>query len=110
MGERVVFQIDSQECGSICLYSHWGGLIATVDLASALKSAEGRLEMGDYSYVTRIIVSALIGNHWALETGYGLYVGPDNSGEELYVINLDERTVTLPDYSTVSFTQLVEEG
>ncbi len=107
MGDRVVFQIDSGAGNSICLYSHWGGSTAREDIERALVKARPRIDMGDYAYATRIIVSSLIGNNWDSELGYGLYVGPDNSGEELYVIDLVWRNVTLPDGTLVHMGQEV---
>jgi hypothetical protein len=97
MGDRVVFQIDSGAGNSICLYSHWGGSTALDTVQRALAKAMPRIDMADYEYATRIIVSSIVGGDWDSELGYGLYAGPDNSGEELYVIDLVRRNVTLPD-------------
>ena len=107
MGARVVFQIDSGAGNSICLYSHWGALSAREDVERALVKAMPRIEVEDYEYATRIIVSSLIGNDWDSDLGYGLYVGPDTSGEELYIIDLVWKNVTLPEGTVINMRQEV---
>ena len=71
MGDRIVYTIDQGEGLSVNLYSHWGGYDRFESLANALRAAEPR--WNDVSYATRIIVSQLIGDQWAEETGFGLW-------------------------------------
>lgn len=71
MGDRIVYSIKQDKDLSVNLYSHWGGGNRFANLANALKAAEPR--WNDTSYATRIIVSQLIGDDWAEETGFGLW-------------------------------------
>ncbi len=71
MGDRVVYTIKQDQDLSVNLYSHWGGYDRFINLANALNAAEPR--WNDGSYATRIIVSQLIGDQWADETGFGLW-------------------------------------
>jgi hypothetical protein len=71
MGDRIVYSIKQDKDLSVNLYSHWGGYDRFESLASALHAAMPR--WNDTSYATRIIVSQLIGDQWAEETGFGLW-------------------------------------
>ena len=71
MGDRIVYTIKQDKDLSVNLYSHWGGYDRFITLANALKAAEPRWD--DTAYATRIIVSYLIGDQWAEETGFGLW-------------------------------------
>ena len=77
MGDRIVYTIKQDKNLSVNLYSHWGGYDRFEALANALRAAEPR--WSDTSYATRIIVSQLIGDQWAEETGFGLWAS-DSSG------------------------------
>ena len=95
MGDRIVYTIKQDKDLSVNLYSHWGGYDRFAALAKALKAAEPRWD--DSSYCARIIVSQLIGDQWAEETGFGLwasnehgYYGGDHPD---IVINLINKTV-----------------
>lgn len=75
MGARINYVFKQDEgMPDLVLYSHWGETEWRNDLYNALKKAEPRLNMGDTSYATRIIISQLIGNEWGSETGFGLYL------------------------------------
>jgi len=77
MGARINYVFKQDEgMPDLVLYSHWGETEWRTDLAWALEKAKGRLGMGDTSYATRIIISYLIGDQWASETGFGLYLAP----------------------------------
>jgi len=71
MGDRIVYTIKQDSKLSLNLYSHWGGYDRFITLASALRAAEPR--WNDTSYAARIIMSQLIGDQWAEETGFGLW-------------------------------------
>lgn len=71
MGDRIVYTIKQDSKLSLNLYSHWGGYDRFITLASALRAAEPR--WNDTSYAARIIISQLIGDQWAEETGFGLW-------------------------------------
>lgn len=76
MGDRIVYTIKQDQNLSINLYSHWGGYGRFEALAAAVKAAEPRWD--DVSYATRIIVSQLIGDQWAEETGFGLWASSEH--------------------------------
>jgi hypothetical protein len=78
MGDRIVYTIKQDNELSVNLYSHWGGYDRFEALANALRAAEPR--WNDTAYATRIIVSQLIGDQWAEETGFGLWAS-SSSGE-----------------------------
>lgn len=104
MGARTNFVIKttSNPNEDIVLYSHWGGEESESDFAHAINKAKPRIEMGDASYATRIIISQLIGGDWDSETGFGLYVGEVNHEEQYSYkeIDLVNRTVTIGDHTT----------
>jgi hypothetical protein len=104
MGARTNFVIKTtpNPDENIVLYSHWGGDESETAFAYAINKAMPRIQMGDTSYATRIIVSQLIGSDWDSETGFGLYVG-EISHEEQYQykeIDLVDNTVTIGDHTT----------
>ena len=75
MGDRIVYTIRQDKKLSLNLYSHWGGSDRFESLANALREAQPR--WNDTTYAARIIVSQLIGNDWAEETGYGLWASDE---------------------------------
>lgn len=109
MGDRIVYSIKQDKDLSVNLYSHWGGHDRFVALAAALKAAEPR--WNDGSYATRIIVSQLIGDQWAEETGFGLWA---SNSDGMYggdwpdiTIDLVNKTV-IDETGTHSFTDFIE--
>jgi len=100
MGARTTWEIQTNETTSLYLYSHWGGGSKLRDTIKAIRAAEPR--WSDLTYCARIIVSQIVGDSWADETGFGLDVGEPNQSpfEEEYfrcVIDLIRRTVQLGD-------------
>lgn len=95
MGDRIVYTIRQDKDLSVNLYSHWGGYDRFAALAKALKAAEPRWD--DSTYCTRIIVSQLIGNDWAEETGFGLWAsneqGMYGGDHPDIIIDLTNKTV-----------------
>jgi hypothetical protein len=94
MGARTNFHFKTEQ-GVMTLYSHWGGDTKKQDLAVALQAATPRLQ-GDSGYALRIIISNIIRDEWAQETGYGIYLD-DIGGEEQYepiTVDLTNNTVT----------------
>jgi hypothetical protein len=79
--------------GTIVFYTHWGGYDLGPNLVEALKAASGR--GADYSYVTRIIISRMIGRHWDGDSGHGLTSGElgDNERPVLLVDLFDRRVL-----------------
>ena len=109
MGDRVVYSIKQDKDLSVNLYSHWGGHDRFVALAAALKAAEPR--WNDMSYCTRIIVSQLIGDQWAEETGFGLWASNSDGayGGDWPDITIDlENKTVIDETGTHSFTDFIE--
>jgi hypothetical protein len=96
MGARVnfVFKTDV-DMPRIVLYSHWGEETWREDLAMALQKAQRRLDMGDHSYSLRIILDQLTKEGRDSETGFGIYLAPDNMMflDTTVEIDLIEQTV-----------------
>jgi hypothetical protein len=109
MGDRIVFSIKQDKELSVNLYSHWGGYDRFINLARALSAAEPR--WNDGSYATRIIVSQLIGDQWADETGFGLWASNESGmygGDHPdIVIDLVNKTVE-DETGTHSFNSFIE--
>jgi len=76
MGDRIVYTIKQDSELSLNLYSHWGGYDRFEALAKAISAAQPR--WNDTSYAARIIVSQLIGDQWAEETGFGLWASTEH--------------------------------
>lgn len=76
MGDRIVYTIRQDQDLSLNLYSHWGGYSRFINLANALEQARPR--WNDSSYAARIIISQLIGDQWAEETGFGLWASNEH--------------------------------
>ena len=76
MGDRIVYTIRQDKDLSLNLYSHWGGYDRFVTLANALHAAKPRWD--DSSYAARIIVSQIVGDQWAEETGFGLWASTEH--------------------------------
>ena len=108
MGDRIVYTIKQDKDLSVNLYSHWGGYDRFEALANALRAAEPR--WSDTSYATRIIVSQLIGDQWAEETGFGLWAsdsgGAYGGDHPDITINLINKTVE-DETGTHSFEEFI---
>ena len=76
MGHRIVYSIKQEKDLSLNLYSHWGGYDRFVTLANAIHAAKPR--WSDSSYAARIIVSQIVGDQWAEETGFGLWASTEH--------------------------------
>lgn len=101
MGDRVIYNIKQGENQFVCFYAHWGLSSAFQDLARALD--KGRSRWDDPSYLTRIIVSQIVGDQWDETTGFGLWVSAEPCDyEENFLVDLVEKTVTAVD-GTKSF-------
>lgn len=108
MGDRIVFTIRQDENLSLNLYSHWGGYSRFMDLANAIEAAKPR--WNDSSYASRIIVSQLIGDQWASETGFGLWASTEhgNYGGDHPDIVIDLVNKTVEDETgTHTFEQFI---
>ena len=105
MGDRANFGLKQSDGNTIFLYSHWGGEGMMNTLAEALASARPR--WNDEGYATRIMISQIIGNDWAEETGYGLYVNQIGDNEHsVPVVDFDSQTVSLYEASwNIRFVQ-----
>jgi len=94
MGDRANFVFVQPNGESIVLYGHWGGYQMLANLAEAAVKAQNR--WSDPSYATRIAISHLIGEGWAMETGWGLYVNQIGDNEhKIAVIDFEQRTFSL---------------
>ena len=98
MGARVNFVFKTDEDPTyprIVLYSHWGETTWREDLAVALNAAQNRLKINDTSYATRIIIDQLTRDGRDSETGYGIYLAPENMdyGDEVVEIDMIKQLV-----------------
>lgn len=85
MGDRVNWGFVSEMGGPVInLYSHWSGHERREMLANALDYAKPR--WNDPSFATRIVISQLIGDQWANETGWGLMVDTLGDNEYPYLV------------------------
>ena len=89
MGDRAVVGVrENSTSPTIFLYLHWAGSEQDSLLGDALQLAQSRIEMGDASYATRIIISQMTKGLEDSETGAGLYVGGTHHGADYYTINI----------------------
>ena len=89
MGDRAVVGVrENSTSPTIFLYLHWAGSEQDAMLGEALQLAQSRIEMGDASYATRIIISQMTKGLEDSETGAGLYVGGTHHGADYYTINI----------------------
>jgi hypothetical protein len=96
MGDRANFVFVQPNGHSIVLYGHWAGHNMLANLAEAAIKAQGR--WSDPSYATRITVSNMIGEGWAMETGWGLSVDQIQDNEhKIPVIDFAQQTFSLHD-------------
>lgn len=113
MGDRAEVKFTYGEGkGDIFLYTHWGGSELPIALRDALIAGKGR--WGDESYLTRIVVSQIVGDHWQSETGYGL--SPEHLDSEYGDLQCDvaSSTITIKgesfpfeDYVTMSDSEIL---
>jgi hypothetical protein len=87
MGDRAVigFRASSTSGTPMWLYTHWTGSRRYDHVKEALEKSRSR--WNDPSYATRIAISAIVGDDWNQELGYGLTAGDDG--------------FCMPDYSDV---------
>ena len=85
MGDRANWGF-IQEMGApiINLYTHWRGSERHELLANALDYAKPR--WSDPSYGTRIVISQIVGEEWANETGWGITVDELGDNEHSYLM------------------------
>jgi hypothetical protein len=94
MGDRANFVFVQPNGHSIVLYGHWAGHNMLANLAEAAIKAQGR--WSDPSYATRITISNMIGEGWAMETGWGLSVDEIQDNEhKIAVIDFAQQTFSL---------------
>ena len=94
MGDRANFVFVQPNGESIVLYGHWAGYNMLHNLAEAAIKAQNR--WSDPSYATRIAISHMIGEGWAMETGWGLAVNEILDNEhKIPVIDFAQQTFSL---------------
>jgi hypothetical protein len=94
MGDRANFVFVQPNGHSIVLYGHWAGYQMLQNLAEAAVKAQNR--WSDPSYATRIAISHMIGEGWAMETGWGLAVDEILDNEhKIAVIDFQQQTFSL---------------
>jgi hypothetical protein len=94
MGDRANFVFVQPNGNSIVLYGHWAGYQMLQNLAEAAIKAQNR--WSDPSYATRIAISHMIGEGWAMETGWGLAVNEILDNEhKIAVIDFQQQTFSL---------------
>jgi hypothetical protein len=74
MGDRANVGFKMENGDILYLYQHWGGHGQARRLAEALDFARNRVELNDYGYARRIVISQMIGDDWNSETGHGIYI------------------------------------
>ena len=105
MGDRANFGFVDSKGDALFLYGHWAGYNMLAKLANAVKAAEPRWDCEDYA--TRIAISNLIGDEWAQETGWGIYINQLGDNEhKVPVIDWKNQNFTLyeEDLKTVVFS------
>jgi menaquinone-dependent protoporphyrinogen IX oxidase len=100
MGDRTNTVFRMADGSDIVLYQHWGGENMMHNLATALDAARSR--WNDESYATRIIISNLIGDNWASETGYGISTTIQDNEHSVPVLDFSDNTVALYDFQFMS--------
>ena len=101
MGDRANFVFVQPNGESIVLYGHWAGHNMLANLAEAAIKAQGR--WSDPSYATRITISQMIGEGWAMETGWGLAVNEILDNEhKIAVIDFQQQTLSLHEEDSYS--------
>lgn len=94
MGDRANFGFVQPNGNTIVLYGHWAGHNMLANLAEAAIKAQSR--WSDPSYATRIAISNMIGEGWAMETGWGLHVNEIGDNEhKIPVIDFQQQTFSL---------------
>jgi len=98
MGARTNYTIITTDnpAQNINVYAHWDGDDSVAIMQNAIKVAMPRIQMGDLSYATRILIDQLTKHGRDMEIGYGIYIGEDILTEEQYerkVIDLVKQTV-----------------
>ena len=94
MGDRANFGFVQPNGNTIVLYGHWAGHNMLAQLAEAAIKAQGR--WSDPSYATRITISNMIGEGWAMETGWGLHVNEIGDNEhKIPIIDFKQQTFSL---------------
>lgn len=94
MGDRANFVFVQPNGHSIVLYGHWAGYQMLQNLAEAAIKAQNR--WSDPAYATRIAISHMIGEGWAMETGWGLAVNEILDNEhKIAVIDFQQQTFSL---------------
>ena len=101
MGDRANFVFVQPNGESIVLYGHWAGHNMLANLAEAAIKAQNR--WSDPSYATRITISQMIGEGWAMETGWGLAVNEILDNEhKIAVIDFQQQTFSLHEEDSYS--------
>ena len=101
MGDRANFVFVQPNGQSIVLYGHWAGHNMLANLAEAAIKAQNR--WSDPSYATRITISQMIGEGWAMETGWGLSVNEIMDNEhKIAVIDFQQQTFSLHEEDSYS--------
>ena len=101
MGDRANFVFVQPNGHSIVLYGHWAGHNMLANLAEAVSKAQNR--WSDPSYATRITVSHMVGEGWAMETGWGLAVNEILDNEhKIAVVDFQQQTFSLHEEDSYS--------
>jgi hypothetical protein len=100
MGNRANIGFKQGE-STIFLYQHWAPEHLFKQYAQALEAAKPRWD--DSSYATRIMISQIIGEDWANETGYGISMSVLDNEHKVVVVDLDEKRVRLYDDADMTF-------
>lgn len=85
----------------INLYSHWNGTRLTGTAVKWLNSPVARCRWDDASYLTRIVVHNILDELADPddELGFGLSYFPDDNEHKILVLDVENRTYELGEYS-----------
>ena len=93
MGDRRNIKIIENEGGTLYLYSHWGGSELHENLQAALSAGKNRWD--DEPYLSRIILSYVVGDSWKEETGWGLSTYRTDHDYPDLEVNMKAQTVSV---------------
>jgi hypothetical protein len=107
MGDRAnIIVKDGSE--QVCLYTHWGGYGLPEVLRSAFIRGEDRLD--DFQYLTRIIFCEMVKDEILETTGFGITVEVGDGGDQIIIVDVDAKTVSVGDNKPLSFVDFIKNG
>lgn len=95
MGDRanVACRVDEEIDAHIFLYTHYGGYRLPTDIRNGLIAARPRWT--DAMYGCRILLSHIVGDQWASETGWGLGLTVSDNSYPVFEVDFVDQEVRL---------------